>query len=370
MQVDKSAFLLSLLTLCSEVSFNDGFIVFTPQQKQQHRPHQVMFASEESDEISGVRVPDSELSRREMLFSSVAMSAGLAMFNAEQVLAEEEQVESIAAKAARMAREVESNGKTEAQNVANTAETASRKLSAVDDRTIYDFSVPVSNKDVPMMEFINQEFPAPVPAPTPSETVSGEDVAEPAPPAVASRARVKAILVVNIKQDDPIARKNIPELITLASKFGKNGDFSVIAVPSDQGYYEPDTSALIRLKLDREYGYGINSATHLTDKMNLLGTGAHPMMRWLEGTCRTPSGLGRIQGNFEKFLIDGDTGKPLRRYPRKYSPYDIADDIKAVIDGKRLPPAGSNYLERWREAAIDAEHDTYRFQKGLNVFDQ
>lgn len=31
-------------------------------------------------------------------------------------------------------------------------------------------------------------------------------------------AKVKAILVVNMKQDDPIARKNIPELISLASK--------------------------------------------------------------------------------------------------------------------------------------------------------
>ena len=47
--------------------------------------------------------------------------------------------------------------------------------------------------------------------------------------------------------------------------------------------------------MDREYGYGINPATHLTDKMNLLGTGAHPMMRWIEGTCRTPAGLGKIQ---------------------------------------------------------------------------
>jgi hypothetical protein len=30
---------------------------------------------------------------------------------------------------------------------------------------------------------------------------------------------VKAILVVNIKQDDPVARKNIPELIALAAKY-------------------------------------------------------------------------------------------------------------------------------------------------------
>jgi hypothetical protein len=68
-----------------------------------------------------------------------------------------------------------------------------------------------------------------------------------------------------------------------------------VACPTDQGYYEPDTSALIRLKLASEYGYGINPATVLTDKVNLLGTGAHPFWRWLEGNCRTPAGLGKIQ---------------------------------------------------------------------------
>ena len=76
------------------------------------------------------------------------------------------------------------------------------------------------------------------------------------------------------------------------------------------------------------------------------------------------------QGNFEKFLVDGTTGLPLRRYPRKYMPYDIRDDIEAILAGKPLPPAGANFREEWRAAATEAERDTYRFQKGLNVFDQ
>jgi hypothetical protein len=143
-----------------------------------------------------------------------------------------------------------------------------------------------------------------------------------------------------------------------------------IVLHRDQGYYEPDTSTLIRLKLASEYGFGINPATSVTDKVNLLGTGAHPFMRWLQGTCRTPAGLGRIEGNFEKFLLDGLTGLPLRRYPRRYSPLNIADDIEAVIAGRPLPPAKANYLEEWRTAAAEAERDTYRFQKGVNVFDQ
>jgi hypothetical protein len=75
------------------------------------------------------------------------------------------------------------------------------------------------------------------------------------------------------------------------------------------------------------------------------------------------------KANFEKFLIDGSTGKPLRRYPRKYQPYNIADDVAASIQGRQLPPAQANWKEEWRNAAKEAENDTYRFQKGLNYFD-
>ena len=147
-------------------------------------------------------------------------------------------------------------------------------------------------------------------------------------------------------------------------------EFAVICTPSDQGYYKPDTSKLIRLKLASEYGYGLNPATFLTNKVNLLGSGAHPFWRWIEGTCRTPSRLGRVQGNFEKFLVDGRTGGPPRRYPRRYQPLDIAADIDAVIQGKKLPLAGANWKEEWRSADKEAVSDRFRFQKGLNYFDQ
>ena len=98
---------------------------------------------------------------------------------------------------------------------------------------------------------------------------------------VSSTVRPKAVLFVNIKQDDPQARKNIPQLIQLANTHGPSG-LVVVCVPTDQGYYEPDTSALLRLKVASEYGYGMGGATVLTDKLNLLGSGAHPLMRWLE----------------------------------------------------------------------------------------
>jgi glutathione peroxidase-family protein len=245
---------------------------------------------------------------------------------------------SLAARATRISKQVD----VDATSAVLKSPRGSNEMSA------YDFSLPVEGAVVPFRELIGQEF-------------SADD-----------GAKVKAIVVVNIKQDDPVARRTIPELIALATKYGRGstGSLAIVACPTDQGYYEPDTSVLIRLKLASEYGYGINPSTIITDKVNLLGTGSHPFWRWLQGNCRTPSGLGRIEGNFEKFLIDGRTGQPLRRYPRKYHPLNMADDIEAVIAGRTLPPARANWQEEWRSAAVEAERDTYRFEKGLNYFDQ
>ena len=231
------------------------------------------------------------------------------------------------------------------------------------DKTAYDFTLPIEGVDTKFEDIVRQKFTI-----NEATTIKGKD----GQPTTYRDAQIKAILVVNIKQDDVVARKTIPELISLAAKYGRGetGAFAVVACPTDQGYYEPDTSQLIRLKLASEYGFGINPSTVVTDKVNLLGTGAHPFWRWLQGTCRTPAGLGRIEGNFEKFLIDGRTGLPLRRYPRRYRALNIQDDIEAVLAGRQLPPAGANYLEEWRVASAEAERDTYRFEKGLNVFDQ
>jgi glutathione peroxidase len=248
----------------------------------------------------------------------------------------DESFASIAARANKMSKEIDSAKPMTVNSMIQPT-----------DKTAYDFSLPVAGVLLPFQDIIRQDF-------------REED------------AKIKAIIVANMKQDDPVARKTIPQLISLAAKYGRGseGTVAIVLCPTDQGYYEPDTSQLIRIKLQSEYGYGINPSTVVTDKVNLLGTGAVPFWRWLQGTARTPQGLGRVTNNFEKFLIDGRTGLPVRRYPRKYLPLNMSDDIEALIAGKPLPPARANFLEEWRTAAAEAERDTYRFEKGLNVFDQ
>lgn len=289
-------------------------------------------ANGEEDSSSVFSIDD----RRSFLSRGTVGLVGLASLHPAPALADEEE-ESFAAIAARA-----SKLSSEAGDKAATEAVAT--LSG-DTRTAYDFALPVAGKSIPFKELIRQE-------------VDEE-----------GRAKCKVILVSNMKEDDPIARKDIPGFISLAAKYGLNGEFAVILSPTDQGYYEPDTSQLIRIKLESEYGYGINPSTIVTDKADILGKRALPFWRWMQSNCRTPAGLGRVEGNFEKFLIDGRTGRPLRRYPRKYKPLNIENDIKAILAGKPLPPAGANYLEEWRTAAVEAEANTYRFQKGLNYYD-
>lgn len=63
-----------------------------------------------------------------------------------------------------------------------------------DPRTAYDFQLPVEGEQISLTDLVHQEV--------------GED----------GISKVKCLLVCNMKEDDPIARKDIPEFISLAAK--------------------------------------------------------------------------------------------------------------------------------------------------------
>jgi hypothetical protein len=94
---------------------------------------------------------------------------------------EEESFASIAARASKLSSDI-------------GEKTATTQVISDDPRTAYDFSLPIQGDQVPFDKIVNQEKNA--------EGVS----------------KVKAVLVVNMKQDDPVARKDIPEFIALAAK--------------------------------------------------------------------------------------------------------------------------------------------------------
>ena len=115
-------------------------------------------------------------------FVSSFIGAGLLVSVDSPAMAdEEESFASIAARAAQLSSEVGEN-------------TPLASPKSDDPRTAYDFSLPVAGEALPFLDIVRQQYNS------------------------EGRARVKAILVINMKEDDPIARKDIPELISLATK--------------------------------------------------------------------------------------------------------------------------------------------------------
>ena len=169
----------------------------------------------------------------------------------------------------------------------------------------------------------------------PRAAVAGSDGVRPAPAAIPvatklfdlqvpfkgkpqplSKFRGSAHLVVNIKMDDPVAGENFNALRYVAANYADKG-LRVWAFPTEQGYYEPDVSELVRAKAYSQFGFGTYPTAVVFDKIDVIGNTAHPLYRYL-ALATNPNGVGRLTVNFEKFLLDGD-GKPLRRYPRKFT---------------------------------------------------
>ncbi len=130
----------------------------------------------------------------------LTVSGGLAGLCVNGLIAnadDDENFASIAARASKILKEVEAEEKAEEEVI---SEKASKYF---DSRTVYDFKVPMSGEDVSFGDIIRQEFYE-------EKNDSGE--------VVNKSVKCKAILVVNLKQDDPIARKDIPEFISMAAK--------------------------------------------------------------------------------------------------------------------------------------------------------
>lgn len=93
---------------------------------------------------------------------------------------EEESFASIAARASKISQAM----------VEQEEKTPTTPTTTADGRTAYDFTLPMQGQPVPIRNIVRNED-----------------------------NKVKAILFVNIKQDDPVARKDIPEFISLAAKY-------------------------------------------------------------------------------------------------------------------------------------------------------
>ena len=177
----------------------------------------------------------------------------------------------------------------------------------------------------------------------------------------------KATIVFNMKIDDPQTVTQFPDLAEIFRKY-KNQGLNVHAFPTEQGWFEPDDDEACRLKAKEYYTFGdVFPYSVVFDKIDILGPSAHPLYQALTSSLPTPNGYSRITLNYEKFLLDS-TGRPIRRYPRKYNAYDMEEDIVAVLNGQPLPEESPAFTKAWREAKREVVKGEYSFRYNYNYY--
>jgi glutathione peroxidase len=101
----------------------------------------------------------------------------------------------------------------------------------------------------------------------------------------------------------------------------------VVGFPSNQfGAQDPGSNAEIASFCQLNYGVSFP----MMAKVDVNGTHAHPLWKWL--TAEAPGILGTkaIKWNFTKFLV-GKDGRVIRRYAPNDAPASIGADIEAAL---------------------------------------
>ncbi|MGR6430173.1 glutathione peroxidase [Rhizobium sp. PAMB 3174] len=104
-------------------------------------------------------------------------------------------------------------------------------------------------------------------------------------------------------------------------------DLVVLAFPCNQfGAQEKGSDEEIKTFCDLNF----NISFPLFAKVDVNGSDAHPLFKYLKEALPGVLGTEAIKWNFTKFLIGRD-GTPLKRFAPNDKPQDIEDDIKAAI---------------------------------------
>jgi glutathione peroxidase len=115
-------------------------------------------------------------------------------------------------------------------------------------------------------------------------------------------------------------------LEALYRKYEPRG-FVVLGFPCDQfGHQEPGDEAEIKNFCSLNYQVSFP----MFAKINVNGSDAHPLYRFLKHSLPGVLGLEAIKWNFTKFLI-GKDGEPLKRYAPSDAPKSLEADVEAAL---------------------------------------
>ncbi|MCF8827065.1 glutathione peroxidase [Xanthomonas campestris] len=135
----------------------------------------------------------------------------------------------------------------------------------------------------------------------------------------------KVVLVVNVASKCGFT----PQYAGLQALWQRYRDrgLVVIGFPCDQfGHQEPGDAADIRQFCSLDYAVDFPLAA----KVEVNGSGAHPLWQWLKHEKRGVLGSEAIKWNFTKFLIGRD-GRVLERYAPTTKPEALAADIERAL---------------------------------------
>ncbi len=144
-------------------------------------------------------------------------------------------------------------------------------------------------------------------------------------PRALSHWRGKPLLVVNVASRCGFTPQ-YAGLEALWRDYGKRG-LVVLGFPCDQfGHQEPGDADEIRNFCSLTYDVSFP----MFAKVEVNGTDAHPLWKWLKAQKGGLLGIAAIKWNFTKFLIGRD-GLAVERYAPATAPDALRKDIEAVL---------------------------------------
>jgi glutathione peroxidase len=107
----------------------------------------------------------------------------------------------------------------------------------------------------------------------------------------------------------------------------KDRGFAVLGFPCNQfGAQEPGSAEEIGAFCQKNYGVSFP----IFEKIDVNGSGTHPLYRYLKDEKTGIFGTGKIKWNFTKFLVDRQ-GKVVERYGPSTEPKAIAAAIEELL---------------------------------------
>jgi len=144
-----------------------------------------------------------------------------------------------------------------------------------------------------------------------------------------SEYKDKAVLVVNVASKCGLTPQ-YTGLENLQKRYADRG-FTVLGVPCNQfGGQEPGSPDEIQTFCSTNYGVTFP----MTEKVEVNGSGRHPLYETLTATSDQEGKAGDIQWNFEKFLV-APGGDIVRRFRPMTEPEsdEVVSAIEAVLPG-------------------------------------